>query len=483
MIDQEGRSDLGLLVQPGDRPAQAEAAFPPGFLWGAATAAYQIEGAAAEDGRTPSIWDTFSATPGRVLHGHTGDVACDHYHRMSADVRLMAELGLQSYRFSVSWPRVQPGGSGKANQAGLDFYRRLTDELLAHGIEPWVTLYHWDLPQPLEDAGGWPARDTAARFAEYAELVHAALGDRIRYWTTLNEPWCSAFLGYASGVHAPGRNDQPAALRAAHHLMLGHGLAVRALRAAGGGSQVGITLNLYAMSPLTNSAGDLDAARRIDGLANRFFLDPVLLGRYPADVVEDLRPVSDLGHVLDGDLTTISEPLDLLGVNYYSRHVVAAATPGREPEPYWRKPSSWPGSGDVRFVTRGIPVTDMNWEIDAPGLVETLRRVHDEYPELPLYVTENGSAFVDEVVDGHVDDPERLAYLDSHLRACHQAIESGVPLKGYFAWSLLDNFEWAYGYTKRFGMVYVDYETQHRIMKSSGRYYAEVIRRNAVPAS
>ncbi|MFV2111259.1 GH1 family beta-glucosidase [Micromonospora sp. LOL_025] len=462
-----------------DRPPLT---FPPGFLWGAATAAYQIEGAAAEGGRTPSIWDTFSHTPGRVVEGHTGDVACDHYHRMGSDVALMAELGLKSYRFSVSWPRVQPGGTGPANAGGLDFYRRLVDELLAHGIEPWLTLYHWDLPQPLEDAGGWPARDTAARFADYATLVADALGDRVRYWTTLNEPWCSAFLGYGSGAHAPGRSDGADAVRAGHHLMLGHGLAVQALRAARPTAEVGVTVNLYPVTPASVAPADVDAARRIDGLANRFFLDPLLRGSYPADLMADLAKVTDFGHVRDGDLATISTPLDVVGVNYYSRHVVAAPVPGAEPEPYWRAPSCWPGSEDVRFVTRGVPVTDMNWEIDAPGLVETLRRVHEEYTDLPLYVTENGSAFVDEVVDGQVDDVDRLAYFDAHLRAAHEAIEAGVPLRGYFAWSLMDNFEWAWGYTKRFGMVHVDYDSQVRIPKSSARWYAEVIRRNGLAA-
>ncbi|MFB6396446.1 GH1 family beta-glucosidase [Polymorphospora lycopeni] len=456
--------------------------FPPDFLWGAATAAFQIEGAAAEGGRTPSIWDTFSRTPGKVLHGHTGDVACDHYHRFRDDVRLMADLGLKSYRFSVAWPRVQPGGSGPANQEGLDFYRRLVDELLENEIEPWLTLYHWDLPQPLEDAGGWPVRDTAARFADYAALTHAALGDRVRYWTTLNEPWCSAFLGYGSGAHAPGRSDGGDAVRAAHHLMLGHGLAVQAIRAARPDHDLGVTVNLYPVTPQTDAPGDLDAARRIDGLANRIFLDPILRGEYPADLIEDLRDVTGFEHVHDGDLAVIGTPLSVLGVNYYSRHVVAAPVEGAEPEPYWRAPSSWPGSEDVRFVTRGYPVTDMDWEIDAPGLVEILRRVHDEYPEVPLYVTENGSAFVDRVVDGRVDDPERLAYFDAHLRACHEAIEAGVPLRGYFAWSLMDNFEWAWGYTKRFGMIHVDYDSQLRIPKSSARWYAEVIRRNGLAA-
>ncbi|MFG3691099.1 GH1 family beta-glucosidase [Micromonospora sp. NPDC047740] len=456
--------------------------FPPGFLWGAATAAYQIEGAAAEGGRTPSIWDTFSHTEGRTVAGHTGDVACDHYHRMPADVRLMADLGLKSYRFSISWPRVQPGGAGPANQAGLDFYRRLVDELLAHGIEPWLTLYHWDLPQPLEDAGGWPARDTAGRFADYTRLVADALGDRVRYFTTLNEPWCSAFLGYGSGVHAPGRSDGADAVRAGHHLMLGHGLAVQVVRAARPEAQLGITLNLYPVTPATDSPADADAARRIDGLANRFFLDPVLRGAYPADLQADLRQVTDFGHVRDGDLGIISAPLDMVGVNYYSRYVVAAPVPGDGAEAYWRAPSCWPGGADVRFVTRGVPVTDMDWEIDAPGLVETLERVHRDYTDLPLYVTENGSAFVDAVIDGRVDDPDRLAYFDAHLRAAHDAIGVGVPLKGYFAWSLLDNFEWAWGYTKRFGMVYVDYDSQARIPKSSARWYAEVIRRNGLAA-
>ncbi|GAA1867994.1 GH1 family beta-glucosidase [Asanoa iriomotensis] len=450
--------------------------FPPGFLWGAATAAYQIEGAAAEDGRTPSIWDTFSHTPGRTVGGDTGDVACDHYHRWRDDVKLMSAMGLRSYRFSLSWPRIQPGGSGPASQRGLDFYRALVDELLDNGIEPWVTLYHWDLPQELEDAGGWPARDTARRFADYATLAHDALGDRVRLWTTFNEPWCSAFLGYGSGVHAPGRSDPGDAVRAAHHLLLGHGLAAQAV------GPIGITLNLYAISPASSAEVDLDAARRIDGMANRIFLDPLLRGAYPADVVADLAPVSDMSHVRDGDLELISTPLPMLGVNYYSRHVVAGPVPGVTPSPCWRKQTSWPGSEDVRFVTRGFPVTDMNWEIDAPGLVETLTRLAAEYPAVPLYVTENGAAFVDQVVDGEVADPQRVAYFDAHLRACHEAITAGVPLRGYFAWSLMDNFEWAWGYTKRFGLIHVDYATQLRTPKTSARWYAEVIRRNGLAA-
>jgi beta-glucosidase len=453
--------------------------FPVDFRWGAATAAYQIEGAATEDGRTRSIWDTFSHTPGRVRGADTGDVACDHYHRYREDVAAMARLGLGAYRFSVSWPRVQPGGRGPANQAGLDFYRRLVDELLAHDIEPWLTLYHWDLPQELEDAGGWPVRDTAARFADYASLVSAALGDRVRHWMTLNEPWCSAFLGYGSGEHAPGRRDPVAAVEAAHHLLLGHGLAVRAIRAQRPDSRVGIALNLYAVSPATGRRADLDAARRVDGLANRLFLDPVLRRRYPSDVVADLSAVSDLRHVRPGDLDTAGAPLDFLGINYYSRYVVAAdGAPGAG---HHGSAGTWPGNGHVRFASRGFPVTAMGWEIDPDGLYEVLRTVCDRYPALPLYITENGAAFDDRPgPDGTVDDPGRVSYLDAHLRACHRAIAAGVPLQGYFAWSLLDNFEWSWGYGKRFGMMYVDYRTQRRTPKASAAWYAEAIRRGGL---
>jgi beta-glucosidase len=452
--------------------------FPEGFLWGAATAAYQIEGAAAADGRTPSIWDTFSVTPGRVVGGHTGHVATDHYHRYRDDVALMARLGLSSYRFSVSWPRVQPAGAGPANPKGIDFYRRLVDELLEHGIEPWLTLYHWDLPQPLEDAGGWPARDTAQRFADYADIVYSALGDRVRYWTTLNEPWCSAFLGYASGDHAPGRRDPAAAIRATHHLLLGHGLAVRAIRADATDAQLGLTLNLYAVTPASSAPEDQDAARRIDGLQNRLFLDPVLLGSYPSDVVADLAGITDFSHVRDGDLATIATPLSMLGVNYYSRHVAAAPLDGD-----WRngEGACFPASEGVRFVKRGVPVTAMDWEIDAPGLTEVLERVHRDYPEVPLYVTENGAAFEDSVApDGSVDDPERRSYFEGHLGACYDAISAGVPLRGYFAWSLMDNYEWAWGYTRRFGLVYVDYVNQSRTPKASALWYSDVIRRHGL---
>ena len=456
--------------------------FPADFLWGATTAAYQIEGAVAEDGRGPSIWDTFSQTPGRVLDGDTGDVACDHYHRYRDDVGLIAGLGLDAYRFSVSWPRVQPGGAGPVNPKGIDFYQRLVDELLAVEVQPWVTLYHWDLPQELEDAGGWPLRETAERFADYAREVYARLGDRVRYWTTFNEPWCSAFQGYASGRHAPGRRDPAAALAATHHLLLGHGLATEAIHSIDPAAEVGITLNLYAISAASADPADVEAARRIDGLANRLFLDPVLLGSYPEDVVSDVGAVTDFGFVRDGDLQAIAAPLGMLGVNYYSRYVVAAPDPdpGHERGEYWRSALNWPGSEDVRFLGSGAPVTAMGWEIDAPGLTETLLRVHRDYPAVPLYITENGAAF-DDVVgeDGAVDDPDRVAYLGEHMLACQRAIEAGVPLKGYFAWSLLDNFEWAWGYSRRFGLIYVDYPTQRRIIKSSGTWFAEFIGRES----
>jgi beta-glucosidase len=436
------------------------AGFPPGFVWGVATAAYQIEGAADEDGREPSVWDTFSHTPGRVRGGHTGDVADDHYHRYADDLDLIARLGVPAYRFSVSWPRVIR--DGVPNAAGLDFYDRLVDGLLERGIEPWLTLYHWDLPQALEDRGGWPERDTAHRFADLAGVVAHRLGDRVTRWTTLNEPWCSSFLGYGSGRHAPGRTDPEDALAAAHHLLLGHGLAVDVLRAAVPAAQVGITLNLYPVTPVDDRPGNLDAARRVDGLQNRWFLDPVLLGRYPEDVQADLEPVSSLRWIREGDLEVVSRPLDFLGVNYYTRHVVSAG--------------AYPGVGEAEFHVPHTTVAANGWGVDPDGLVEVLQRV-GACTELPLYVTENGSAWEDHLgADGSVDDPGRTAYLQSHVEACRRAIEAGVPLRGYFAWSLLDNFEWAEGYAVRFGLVHVDYATQRRTVKTSGAWYGAFAR-------
>ena len=450
--------------------------FPDGFAWGTATASYQIEGAVAEDGRSPSIWDTFSHTPGKVQDGDTGDVADDHYHRYEEDIELMAGLGVGWYRFSLAWPRLQPDGRGALNEAGVDFYSRLVDALLAKGIQPWITLYHWDLPQVLQDAGGWPERDTAERFAEYAAAVYERLHDRVTHWTTLNEPWVSAFIGHATGRHAPGLKDPEAALRAAHHLLLGHGLATTAMRAHGDpDSSFGITLNVSQTDPASDDPADVDAARRADGLTNRLFFDPLLRGAYPADTLEDVKAVTDGSHIQPGDLERIHVPLDFLGINYYYRTVVRAGDGANNTE------SPWVGQGDIERVSRGLPQTEMGWEIDPEGLYDFLTRVGRDYPGVPLYVTENGAAMPDEKgPDGAVHDPDRIAYLDAHFRAAHRAIAGGVDLRGYFVWSLLDNFEWSFGYSKRFGLVYVDFETLERTPKDSARWYAGVTRANGL---
>jgi beta-glucosidase len=446
--------------------------FPDGFLWGAATAAYQIEGAAQEDGRAPSIWDTFSHTPGKVLNGDTGDVATDHYHRWQEDIATMAALGIGAYRFSISWSRVLPDGT--PNQKGLDFYSRLVDDLLAHDIAPVATLYHWDLPQDLEDAGGWPERDTARRFADYAERIGRVLGDRVHTWTTLNEPWCSAFLGYASGVHAPGRTDPAAALAAAHHLNLAHGLAVRALRGVTSPSaRHSVTLNLHHLR------GDAEAVRQVDAVSNRVFLDPMLGNGYPADLLEDTAPITDWGFVRDGDEAIIAAPLDVLGVNYYSPTLVRVwdGTSPREHADGHRRGAATPfvGCDRVEFAEQPGPYTAMGWPIDANGMDELLLRLHREYPHTPLMVTENGAAFDDVVEDGRVRDERRITYLRDHIAAVERACDAGADVRGYFAWSLLDNFEWAYGYSKRFGLVHVDYETGKRTWKDSAHWYRDTI--------
>ncbi|MFI0979565.1 GH1 family beta-glucosidase [Streptomyces sp. NPDC021093] len=463
------------------------ARFPSDFLWGSATAAYQVEGAVRENGRTPSIWDTYSHTPGRTENGDTGDVACDHYHRRAADVALMADLNLTAYRFSVSWPRVQPTGRGPAVQRGLDFYRGLVDDLLDHGITPSLTLYHWDLPQELEDAGGWPARDTAYRFAEYAGLVAEALGDRVELWTTLNEPWCSAFLGYGSGVHAPGRTDHVAALRAAHHLNLAHGLAAQALRAAlPARARIGISLNPSAVRPLDpSSAADTDAARRIDALANRIFTGPLLQGAYPADLLADTAALTDWSFVEPGDEATAHQPLDMLGINYYTPALVSHAPEAGAPRSDGHGAgthSPWPAADTVAFHQPPGGRTEMGWSIDPSGLYELLVRYGREAPGVPLYITENGAAYDDKPgADGTVHDPERIAYLHAHLAVVQDALAVGADVRGYFLWSLMDNFEWAYGYSKRFGAVHVDFTTQVRTPKSSARWYAEAARTGSLP--
>jgi beta-glucosidase len=470
--------------------------FPPGFLWGTATAAYQIEGAVAQDGRGPSIWDTFSHTPGRTVGGDTGDVADDHYHRYREDVAIMRDLGVGGYRFSLAWPRVQPAGSGPLNPAGIAFYDRLLDELHGAGIRPWVTLYHWDLPQPLEDAGGWPVRDTALRFADYAAAMHDRFADRIDDWTTLNEPWCSAFLGYFTGHHAPGRTEPAASLRAVHHLLLGHGLAMRAMRESRPEQRYGITVNLYPVDPESDSDADRDAARRVDGVSNRMFTDPLLRGSYPSDVLADLGALWPADAVQDGDLDLIGVPNDVLGVNYYSRHVVRAGGDGESAAGGDRestrggaatvtptRDNGWIGCDDELKTGYGYPRTTMGWEIDAPGLYDVLTGLAHSYPNLPpLYVTENGASFHDTVdADGAVHDAERVAYLDAHFRQAARAIADGVDLRGYFVWSLLDNFEWSWGYERRFGIVRVDYGSLERIVKDSGRFLTTVAAANALP--
>ncbi|MGW5985343.1 GH1 family beta-glucosidase [Streptomyces anulatus] len=436
-------------------------ALPADFTWGVATAAYQIEGAVAEDGRSPSIWDTFSHTPGTTDGGDTGDVACDHYHRVPEDIGLIKQLGADAYRFSVAWPRVVPGGDGPVNKAGLDFYDRLVDGLLEAGVTPFATLYHWDLPQALQDRGGWTVRETSEHFAAYASHVVERLGDRVKDWATLNEPLCSAWIGHLEGRMAPGLTDLTAAVRASYHLHLGHGLAVRAIRAASSDARVGIVNNLSPIEPASTGEADLAAARRADGHINRWWLDPILGRGYPQDMVEEYGVELP---VRPGDLETIAAPLDWLGLNYYFRQVVTADPDGTAPH---AKQVSVPGAR----------LTHMDWEVHAEGLEQLLLRLTGEYGVQRIYVTENGSAYEDVVAaDGSVHDPERVRYLEEHLAACARAVDKGAPLAGYFAWSLMDNFEWAYGYDKRFGLVHVDYATQRRTVKSSGRRYAELVR-------
>jgi beta-glucosidase len=451
-------------IMDADGPPDPARALPAGFRWGAAVSAYQIEGAVAEDGRGESIWDRFCSVPGNIRDGDTGARACDSYHRHSEDVRLARELGLDAYRFSIAWPRILPQGRGQPNAAGLDFYDGFVDELLDAGIDPFVTLYHWDLPQALEDRGGWPARETAEAFAEYVEVVAARLGDRVRNWITVCEPWVVAWLGYGLGLHAPGRTSEADALAAAHHVLLAHGLAVDVLRRTGQDASVGITIDLQAIHPHTGSEADRAAALVEDGSRNRWILDPVLRGAYPADLAERFAPV--LPAMADGDLRTIAAPLDFLGVNYYARTVVRAG-PSGGPEP---------------VLVPGRERTQMGWEIYPEGLLELVGRLHDEYAPLPLYVTENGAAYPDRLVDGVVEDPARISYVERHLDALARAAEQGIDVRGYFLWSLLDNFEWAFGYSRRFGIVHVDFETFERLPKASYRWYRDVVAQHRAAA-
>lgn len=469
--------------------------FPKDFLFGAATAAYQIEGAAFEDGRTASVWDAFARVPGAVIGGDTGDVACDHYHRYPQDVALMKELGLQTYRFSTSWSRVRPDG-GAVNEKGVDFYKRLVDELLGAGILPWLTLYHWDMPQALQEHGGWTNRDTVDRFLEYAGTMHDALGDRVNVWTTLNEPWCSSFLSYTGGEHAPGHTSIAEGLLASHHLLLAHGATVRELRARDASLNLGITLNHTVADPADpQNPADVDAARRVDGQFNRWFLDPIYRAEYPADIVEDIRAVDAAAvavfedAVHEGDLDTIAQHIDTQGVNYYHGDLVAGAEPAVQPPSggpattrHGRSP--YPSDAGIHTVERGLPRTAQNWEVQPEGLTRLLHRVWDEYAQpagTVLYMTENGAAYDDVVAaDGQVHDADRAEFLRLHLGAVLDAAEAGVDVRGYFYWSLFDNYEWAWGYDKRFGIVRVDYDTQERTVKDSGREYARIIAARAL---
>jgi beta-glucosidase len=442
---------------------------PADFVWGAATASYQIEGAVHEDGRGESIWDRFCATPGKVRNGESGAVACDFYHRYPNDIALMRKLGIDSFRFSIAWPRILPEGRGRVNGAGLDFYDRLVDRLLESGIQPCVTLYHWDLPQALEDRGGWPAREIVSAFAEYAEIVARRLGDRVRHWITHNEPWVVAWLGYGWGLHAPGRASETEALAAAHHVLLSHGRAVEVLRREAPRAEVGITLNLMHDYPASDAEEDVAATRHIDGVRNRWFLDPLYRAEYPADILEHFA--ASLPRIEDGDMAAIAAPIDVLGINTYSRGVIGAGADGGRPI-FVRVPDS--------------EYTDMDWEVYPDGLQDLLGRLRDDYAPARIAITENGAAFSDlRGHDGRVRDPERQRYLERHIEAVARAVEDGVPVSGYYVWSLLDNFEWAHGYAKRFGIVYVDYPTLERVPKGSFEWYRDFIagQREAAPAA
>jgi beta-glucosidase len=442
--------------------------FPPGFAFGAATAAYQIEGATDEDGRLPSIWDTFSRVPGAVVHGDTGAIACDHYHRVEADLDLLAELGLTAYRFSIAWPRIIPDGTGTVNQKGLDFYARLVDGLHARAIKPAATLYHWDLPQPLQDAGGWANRDTVQHFCDYAQVVLDRLGTVVPMWVTVNEPFCAAMIGHLEGRHAPGVTDLASALAAAHHLLLAHGLAVGIVRRSAPDARVGITHLFSDLSAASESAADSDATRRLDGYENRWFLEPVVRGSYPADMLDWYGRQVPIDFIRPGDMQEVAAQADFLGVNYYETKTVAA-----DPSEPYHQARVIPATG--RLTAGGL-------DVRPAGLRRILHRVRDHTP-MPLYVTENGAAFHDYIdPEGDVEDLERVSYLTDHFGATLEAIRAGVDVRGYFVWSLLDNFEWADGYSRRFGLVYVDFGTQARIPKASARWYQRLIAEHAGPA-
>lgn len=456
------REDQQTTLAQAPAPQVSKAGFPADFAWGSATAAYQIEGAAREDGKGESIWDRFTHTPNTIAGGSTGDIACDHYHRWQEDLDLMARLSHNAYRFSIAWTRILPEGRGQFNEAGLDFYARLVEGLLARGITPFVTLYHWDLPQALQDRGGWENRDTANYFADYAQTVAQRLGDRVGHWITLNEPQVVVIEGFVRGTMAPGKRDVALIRPVAHHLLLGHGLAVQALRAETPHAAVGITLNFAHIEPATDREEDAATARFMDGLWHRTFLDPIYCSGYPEDI-DTMLPAPD-GLIREGDQANIHAPLDFLGANYYTRLIVRTGQGGVI------DPQVVPPRGDL---------TAMGWDVYPEGLSQVLLRLRDEYHPLQLYITENGAAYPDTLTkDGAVHDPKRTAYLRDHLRVAQHAIAAGVPLHGYFAWSLMDNFEWAHGYVPRFGLLYTDYPTQRRIVKDSGHFFARMAATN-----
>lgn len=459
----DGNPERIMNNDPDRLPILVRGDFPADFRWGCSTSAYQIEGAVADDGRGLSIWDTFCRRPAAIRDGSSGAVACDHYHRWPEDVALAGELGLNAYRFSIAWPRIFPEGRGRRpNSKGLDFYSKLVDGLLERGIEPWPTLYHWDLPQALQDQGGWKNRDSVTAFVEFAEAVSQRLGDRVRHWITHNEPWCTAFLGHYEGVHAPGERNLAAALQVCHHVLLSHGLAIPAIRTHAAGARVGIALSLHPLRPASDRRADMEAMVRHDGLRNRWFLDPLHGRGYPADVWQRLG--RDVPEVREGDLAAIATRTDFLGVNYYFPETVADA----------------PGEGALatRVVNpEHVERTDFGWEVSPGGMVELLGRIVRDYHPDEIYITENGSTYEDVVAaEGGIDDGKRRSYLVRHLAALRQAISAGMPVKGYFAWSLLDNFEWAEGYLRRFGLIHVDYPTQQRRLKLSGQWYRDFLR-------
>ncbi|MBV8035485.1 GH1 family beta-glucosidase [Roseateles sp.] len=445
-------------------PAPTRKQFPADFRWGVSTSSFQIEGAGQEDGKGESIWDRFCSEPGRIRDGSNGLVACDHYHRWPEDLDLAKSLGVNAYRFSIAWPRILPQGRGAPNEAGLAFYDRLVDGMLERGLDPWATLYHWDLPQTLQEQGGWTTRDTVAAFLEYTDLVTRRLGDRVKHWITHNEPWCSCIMGYWEGVHAPGGTRLADAMQASHHVLLSHGQAVALIRRNVAEARVGITLSLHPVSAASGSAEDRAALQRHDGLRNRWFLDPLFGRGYPEDTLALLGDAAP--HVLPGDLEAIAAPTDFLGVNYYFPEMVADAPDAGHDGPM-----------RTRLVEReGVERTGFGWEVSPQGLVDLLTRIQRDYNPPAIQLTENGSTFEDRLTpDGRVHDAQRLSYLQRHLAALKQAMDAGVPVKGYFAWSLLDNFEWAEGYMRRFGLAYVDYATQQRTLKDSGLWYGRFL--------